>query len=133
MAVNRRLEGVEFKRRSGEPKAVSGSYSKMAAVGRNGDLMFWGIYEIWEPGKYLFVYRLQSLSEAEGTNVCFLDLCSNGNTIAAHKPEATEFKSGQWSVMPVLYEVHETEKLEYRLWPYRQEIALDRVYVFRMK
>ena len=79
------------------------------------------------------MYRLQSLSEAEGTNVCFLDRCSNGNTIAAHKPEAGEFKSGQWSVMPVRYEVHEAEKLEYRLWPYKQEIALDRVYVFRMK
>ena len=126
-------EGVEFKRRSGGPKAVGGSYSKTAAVGRNGDLLFWGIYEKWEPGKYLFVYRLQSLSEAEGTNVCFLDLCSNGNTIATHKPEAGEFKPGQWSVMPVLYEVHEAEKLEYRLWPYKQEIALDRVYVFRMK
>ena len=93
---------------------------------------YWGIYEAWEPGQYLIVYRVQLLSNASGENVCFLDVCTNGNTIAHRRPHASEFKPNDWQAMPVVLTLPRPTTIEYRLWPHGHGIALDRLYVFQL-
>jgi clan AA aspartic protease (TIGR02281 family) len=125
--------GTDFKRGGGEPRMLDDSYSAMPAAGKSDQILFCCIYEKWEPGKYLFVYRIQPLSAIEGNEVYFLDVCRGGGTVAARLPAASELTAGQWAVMPVLYEPQTEETLEYRLWPKGKEIALDRFYIFKMR
>ena len=78
-------DAAEFHRHSGDARQIAGSYSASPVAGANDAIMFWGIYEEWKPGNYLVVYRLQPLGEVTGENIVFLDVCTNGNTIAGER------------------------------------------------
>lgn len=124
-------DATEFHRNAGNPTTLPGSYSGAPVAGRHGAIMLWGVYENLPPGRYLVVYRIQSLSEIAGDNICFLDVCAGGNTIAEHRPIDTELERGQWKNVPVVMNLEGSEVIEYRLWPNNHTIAIDRVYVFQ--
>lgn len=125
-------DATEFQRHAGDAQKMDGSYSQTPVVGSINFIMLWGIYEEWKPGKYLIVYRVQATSNVEGDNICFLDVCANGNTIAQSRPSAAEFTPGQWSNIPILLNLSDNTTIEYRLWPNNSTMALDRVYIFRI-
>ena len=125
-------DGSDFRRYFGGPAHIAESYSTTPVSGGGGFIWLWGIYEKWPPGKYLVVYRIQLLSEADDKNVCFCDVPKDGTTIASRRPAASEFKSGHWSEVPVPVTLREPTKIEYRLWTNEHEMGMDRVYVFRI-
>ena len=128
-------DGTELHRtNAAAPKAMPGTYAANAVSGSRGGIMLCCVYEKWEPGTYLFVYRVQASSPPAGNNVCFLDVCNNGNTVSSHQPKSTEFEPDHWVAMPLsVLKLDETKKLEYRLWPNDHSIALDCVYIFRIE
>lgn len=115
------------------PHDVPDTYSGQAVGGKvGGQPMLWGIYEHWDAGHYLIVYRVQALSDIPEKDVCFLDVCTGGRTISGHHPAASEFTPGKWSCMPIQLNLDSAKELEFRLWPQNHSIVLDRVYVFRL-
>lgn len=125
-------DGASLRRHAGGPRAMPGAFSAAPVVGASDGIMLWGVYEEWDPGKYLVVYRVQLLSDADGGNVCFLDVCKGGHTIAECRPAAKEFKPNGWQAMPIQMTLSERATVEYRLWPHRHTIALDRIYIYRL-
>lgn len=128
-------DASEFQRNGNATQgAIRGSYAQRAAAGNSGGApILCRIYEKWPPGDYLIVYRVQALSPVSGKKVCFLDVCTDGRTIARHYPTAAEFGPGNWSCMPVHVKLTEPTELEYRLWTYNDAaIALDRVYIYQV-
>ncbi len=125
-------DATEFQRHAGEAQKMDGSYSETPVVGSINFIMLWGIYESWKPGKYLIVYRVQATSGLAGEHICFLDVCTSGNTIAGARPDGKEFTPGQWSNMPILLNLSDETTVEYWLWPDNSTMALDRVYIFRI-
>jgi hypothetical protein len=125
-------DASEFHRHYGGPKLLAGAYSSTAVAGGRGGMMLWGIYEKWDAGSYLIVYRVQALSKVEGNKICFLDVCHNGGTIASRHPNAEEFKPNTWACMPITLNLKSAKEIEYRLWPDKHTIALDRIYIFRV-
>ena len=123
----------DFKRNGGKLEPVAGSYCQSAAVGGGRGILLWGIYEKWDAGKYVIVYRVQELHPIEKGDACFLDVCSKGVTFGGTKPSPDAVKPGEWTLIPVAIELGEEKELEYRLWPFDHLIALDRVYIFRLR
>ena len=112
---------------------MGNSYSAHPVAGRNGFIMLWGLYEEWPAGKYLVVYRVQSPARLAGENVCFLDVCVGGNTVAERRPSADELNPpAAWRALPVVVNLPGPTTLEYRLWPNGNHLAIDRIYVFRV-
>jgi hypothetical protein len=113
-------------------KEIPGSYSKTPRETGGGGIQFCCIYENWEPGKYLVVYRIQTDRHIDDGTYCFLDVCVKGGTIASNKPRPDELEPGKWACIPIPVELDSEKELEYRLWPQDHLIALDRVYIFRL-
>ena len=109
------------------------AYSGKPVGGSSSELLLWGVYEDLPPGKYVVVYRVQAMSNVTGTNVCLLDLAHSGKTMASRRPAASEFQPGKWTNIPVPLTLNRVWNTEYRLWPNKAKIALDRIYVFRYK
>ena len=93
-------DAAEFHRHSGDARQIAGSYSASPVAGTNDAIMFWGIYEEWKPGNYLVVYRLQPLGEVTGENIVFLDVCTNGNTIAGEHRSPVNFLEAAGAMCP---------------------------------
>jgi len=126
-------DAVRMRRHAGDPKTVAGSYARDVIAGVNGHIMLWGIYEKLPKGRYLVVYRLQSIKPlVERNNVCFLDICQDAVTIASHRPNGRELPQGQWRSIPVEMTLDEATEVEYRLWPNGFPYAIDRIYVYRV-
>jgi hypothetical protein len=127
------IDGADLKRNGGALQSVTGSRTEKVPVGSNGQIWLWGVYEEWEPGDYLIVYRMQSIEPVdESKSVCFLDVCTGGNTIASRRPKASEMPQGQWRCVPAKLSMKSAHKIEYRLWTNGRKMALDRVYVFKL-
>ncbi len=124
-------DASEFKTTgNGHPQKLPGSFSATPMGGSDSFILFWGIYEKWGSGNYLFVYRVEALTGPRKTDVCFLDVCKDGNTQAQRRPNASDFDPGHWRAMPVSITLTQPTTLEYRLWPNADSIALDRLYIF---
>jgi len=125
-------DATKLSRHSGSPQKVAGSYSDTPVVGTAGGIMFYGPYEQFEPGRYVIVYRFRFMQEETGDSLCFLDVARNGNTVSGHRPGAKELVAKGWTSIGIPLKVDQAQALEYRLWPNNRQIALDRVYVFRL-
>jgi serine/threonine protein kinase len=124
-------DGADFPQKP-DPKNLPGSRAGKAVAGSGGPIMLAQIYEPWPAGRYLVVYRVQTLSELIGPNRCSLDVCQSGRTIASRQPDGAEFALGQWRNIPVELTLKDATTIEYRLWPDNHPMAVDRVYVFRL-
>lgn len=122
---------AEFRGGAGE-KEIAGSYAPSSREASGGGISLWGIYENWEPGRYLIVYRVRALRRIEKGDCCFLDVCVKGVTLASRKPKPQEMEPGTWDCIPIPAELDSEKELEFRLWPFGHLIALDRVYIFRV-
>lgn len=119
-------------RTSAAQKEIPGSYSKTPKEAGGGGIQFCCIYENWEAGKYLVVYRIQTDRHIDDGTYCFLDVCVKGVTIDSAKPRPDELAPGKWACVPIPVALDSEKELEYRLWPQDHLIALDRVYIFRL-
>ena len=125
-------DGSKLRNNQGDSESIPGSFSQQPAVSAGGGISLWGVYEKWDAGKYLVVYRIQSLAPIDGKKVAFIDVCSNGTTVVGLNPDASEFSQTGWTCFPMLLELDAEKVLEYRLWTRKHKLALDRVYVFRV-
>jgi hypothetical protein len=114
----------------GPYKELAGAYSPKPVICAGGGIVLCRLYEEWPAGKYLIVYRLQSLAPLAGEKVCFIDVCRDGGTVAGKRPDASEFKLGQWVAYPDPITLNETTKLEYRFWPNDHSFCVDRIYIY---
>jgi len=119
--------------RGGSREPLAGAYSTEVLVGSSRKILMGGPYTALSPGSYLIVYRFQPLREdVEDTHVCFLDVCQKGRTVDPLRPTPDQVKIGEWNEIAVPLEVKRTLKYEFRLWPRKQRIAIDRIYVYRL-
>jgi hypothetical protein len=125
-------DGSKLRNNEGGLESVQGSYSEQPAVSAGGGISLWGVYEKWDAGKYLIVYRIQSLAPIDGKKVAFVDVCSNGTTVVGLNPDASDFSPSGWTCFPMLLDLDAEKVLEYRLWTRKHKLALDRVYIFRV-
>lgn len=118
--------------KNGSYRNTPGSYSAKSVACSGGGITFCCLYEDMPAGRYLIVYRLQALTELSGDNVCFIDVCSNGNTIAGKHPGASDLKPGHWVAYPDPLTLKEKAKIEYRFWASEHSFAVDRIYIYRL-
>lgn len=129
-------DGTEL--HGGAHNKIPGSYSPAANVTSGGGIGLANIYEPWPAGKYLIIYRLQIMTPpnqpVQGDDVCFMDIChDSGITIGAVHPSGFQFHPGQWSAIGVVIHLLKDDTIEYRLWPNNHTIAVDRIYIFKVK
>jgi hypothetical protein len=117
---------------SGEALKLRGSHAREVLLGSNSGVMLWGPYEQVEAGHHLIVYRFKFRGEIAGERGVFLDVANNGNTRSSMKPRTTSTPSNSWLEIGVPVKMSKARALEYRLWPYNNEVAIDRIYLFRL-
>lgn len=111
---------------------LSGSYAQEVLRGSSGAMMLWGPYTEFEKGNYFVVYRYQVLEEgSKGT--FFFDVAHNACTRSGVRLDAGKVPFGKWLEMAVPVHLTQKTKLEFRFWPAGIPVALDRVYVFKVK
>ena len=111
---------------------LSGSYAPEILRGSSGAMMLWGPYAEFEKGNYLVVYRHQVLEEgSKGT--FFFDVAHNACTRSGIRLDAAKMPFGKWLETAVPVHLTQKTKLEFRFWPDRIPVALDRIYVFKVK
>lgn len=117
---------------AGEPGIIEGAYSERALIGISRSIMLWGPYQSFEPGRYLVVYRFQFLDEAAGNKSCFLDVCHKAVTFSGRRPEAAAIPAHVWNEVAVPLGVPQNMPFEFRFWPEGKQVAVDRIYLYRL-
>ncbi len=116
--------------RDSQSARVAESHAPEALAGSSENIMLWGPYAELDEGYYLVVYRFQVGDSSTGD--IFLDVCHNACTRSGIRIEASEYPAGQWQEVAVPVYLPEKMKLEYRVWPGGNAMALDRIYVFKV-
>jgi len=140
--VVRILDAVDMNHRFGQAESLPGTWAPRAFVARarpgeaqEGHIVFGG-YEALDPGRYLVIYRLQSLAAGRGL-VARLDVASGyGKTIAAARElGAQDLPVGRWTAVPLGFSADGVlEASECRVeWLGGGPLAVDRIYVLRLE
>lgn len=120
-----------LKHRGSSPAPVEGAYASEALSGTSGSMMLWGPYTEFPKGDYLVVYRYRLNETSRGT--LFFDVSHNACTRSGIRKDTAELPIGKWQEVAVPVRVSEDMKLEFRFWPDRNPVSLDRIYVFKVK
>jgi hypothetical protein len=121
-----------MKRNSGESKRMTGAWAKSALVGSNSGILLWGPSDLLQAGRYIVVYRLKLLKPPTEKALAFLDIARNGVTVHGIRPEATIAPVKEWTEIGVSLTLDKDLDVEYRLWPHKHEVAVDRIYIYRI-
>jgi hypothetical protein len=117
---------------SGDAEKVEGAHAENAIVSSAGGIGIWGPYEKLETGRYFVVYRVRLFDETKG-EACFLDVAHKGVTASGAHPKGAEVPPGAWHDIALPLEVDHPKDFEYRLWGSKHRMAMDRVYIYRVK
>jgi hypothetical protein len=96
-------------------------------------MITWGPSEKLDEGKYLIVYRVRLLEKDAKGEVAFLDVAHSGVTRSGERPKAEEVPPGTWHEIALPLTAEPNKPYEYRVWGSGKKIAMDRVYVFKVK
>ncbi|NQT87837.1 hypothetical protein HQ560_13810 [bacterium] len=125
-------DAAALSRHSGGPQRVKGSFAKQALVGSPRGMLMFGPGEVLGAGDYVITYRLGFLDPVKGSGVCFVDIASSGVTAVGCRPDADRFKPKTWSLIPQLLRNDRERSFHYRFWANGHNVAIDRIYVFRL-
>ncbi len=88
-------------------------------------------------GKYLVVFRIQGFTTRYsfiGNNVSTVEVLHGaGNSLAACHLRGADFREHQWLAVPVSIDLKKDDTIQYRFWPNGHAVAVDRMYVFKVK
>lgn len=128
-------DGVQYNHIGGGTRRMPGSYSIAPLTADSKTFLFWGVYDPYEPGKYLIVSRIQPLTPPGEDRVAQMDMyTSDGAGLTGHSLKSSEVELGRWSAIPMLIKLTDSKKVDCRMYTSQQHaMALDRVYVFRLQ
>jgi hypothetical protein len=118
--------------RDSKSQATDGAYADQALVGNSRSIMMWGPYTQLEPGRHLVVYRFKFLDKPKGESACFVDVCHNAFTFSGRRPAAKNIRPLVWNEVAIPVDAPERMKFEFRFWPNGHEVAIDRIYVYKL-
>ena len=122
-----------MKHDNGDAEHVPGEHAKKVWVSSKDGMIVWGPYDKLEPGSYFVVYRVRFYDKAATGEVAFLDVAQGGSTQSGLRPKAAEVPPGTWQEIAVPLKVTDAKDYEFRLWGSGKKMAMDRVYVFKVK
>jgi hypothetical protein len=118
---------------SGKAIATAGAYSGTALVDQDPAFMcVFGPYTPLEQGRYVITWRVKFHGPVAEKDVCFLDVAHNAVTVSGRNPDGPECHPGEWVEMSVPLANPATREYEFRFWPHRHPLTLDRIYVFKL-
>lgn len=128
-------DGVQYNHIGGGTRRIAGSFSIAPMVADSKDFLFWGVNDTYEPGRYLIVSRIQPVSAPGDGHVADMDIYTpDGAGLTGHELKSGEVEVGRWSEIPMVINVTEPRKADCRMYTNEEhQIALDRVYVFRLQ
>ncbi|HEY2341936.1 MAG TPA: hypothetical protein VGH90_02850 [Chthoniobacteraceae bacterium] len=136
------LELVDFhdfaeepmKHKNGKAEYVPGEHAKMGWVASAKGMVISGPYDKLEPGDYLVVYRLRFFDKSAPTDeLAFVDVAQDGVTRSGQRPKGADAPPGVWHDFTLPLKVSEAKPYEFRLWGSGEKMAMDRVYIFKVK
>ncbi len=122
-----------MKRNNGGAEHVPGEHAKTAWVSSGKGMIIWGDYDKLEPGEYIIVYRVRTYDAGPTDEVAFLDVAEGGNTKSGLHPKGADLPAGAWHEVPLALKVPEAKNYEFRLWESGKKLAMDRLYIFKVK
>lgn len=128
-------DGTQYAHGGGGTRRLPGSFSIAPMVADSKSFLFWNVYDAYEPGRYLIVSRIQPLSPPGTGQVADMDMyTAQGAGLAGHRLKPSEIEIGRWSEIPMVIQLTEAKKVDCRMYTNEpHQIALDRVYVFRLQ
>ena len=118
---------------SGKAVATPGAFSGTALVDQDPAFMcIFGPYTPLEQGRYVITWRVKFHGPVAEKDVCFLDVAHNAITVSGRNPDGPECQPGEWVEMSVPLANPATREYEFRFWPHRHPLTLDRIYVFKL-
>ena len=120
-------------RKNGNADHVPGEHAKTAWVSSANGMIIWGPYDKLDAGNYVVVYRLRFFDKAATDEVAFLDVAQGGTTRSGLRPKGGEVPPGTWHEIALPLKVTDVKDYEFRLWGVGKKMAMDRVYVFKVK
>ncbi|MEO8350309.1 MAG: hypothetical protein ABI680_01175 [Chthoniobacteraceae bacterium] len=118
--------------RDSQSARVAESHAPEVLAGSTQNIMLWGPYAELDPGHYLVIYRFQVTDPEAAHDDIFLDVSHNACTRSGIRIKASEQPAGKWREVAVPVYLPEKMKLEYRVWPGGNAMALDRIYLFKV-
>ena len=122
-----------MKHHNGGADHVQGEHAKKAWVSSADGMIAYGPTEQVEPGNYFVVYRVRFYDKGATGDVCFLDVAEGGVTRSGLRPKGTEVLPGAWHEIALPLQVDSAKKYQFRLWGTGKKMAMDRVYLFKVK
>jgi hypothetical protein len=128
-------DGTQYNHTGGGTRRLPGSFSTAPMVADSKSFLFWGVNDAYEPGNYLIVSRIQPLSPPGDGHVANMDMyTTEGAGLTGHDLESSEVDIGRWSEIPMVIHLSESKKADCRMYSKAlHQVALDRVYVFRLE
>ena len=118
---------------SGKAVATPGAFSGTALVDQDPAFMcIFGPYTPLEQGRYVITWRVKFHGPVAEKDVCFLDVAHNAVTVSGRNPDGPECQPGEWVEMSVPLANPATREYEFRFWPHRHPLTLDRIYIFKL-
>lgn len=126
-------DGVKYN--AGATRRMPGSFSIAPLVADSKTFLFWGVYDPYEPGRYMIVSRIQPVSRPGDGHVANMDMYTKeGAGLTGHDLKSSEVAIGRWSEIPMVINLSEAKKADCRMYTNApHQMALDRVYVFRLQ
>ena len=122
-----------MKHHNGSADHVPGEHAKKAWVSSADGMITYGPTEQVEPGNYFVVYRVRFYDKGVTGEVAFLDVAEGGVTRSGLRPKGAEVPPGAWHEIALPLKVDSVKKYEFRLWGSGKKMAMDRVYLFKVK
>lgn len=118
--------------RGGEAANVDGAHAPEALKGTTPGIMLWGPYEPMSAGRHLVVYRFRFLEKPKKGEACFIDVAHGAVTFSGRRPKSDEVGL-RWNEVAIPVHAPREMDFEFRFWPNGNQVAIDRVYVYRLR
>jgi hypothetical protein len=125
-------DAAKMPSRDGQVATVVGSHAKKVRVGRSHSALVYGPHKDFGPGKYIAVYRLRAMARTTDRVLCRMNVSEDDVSLFSKRLEARLFASGRWKEAIMTFPLVERKKLEIQIWGRGNDLAVDRLYVFKV-
>jgi hypothetical protein len=128
--LRRCYDAVKTSSTEGVLTRLPGSYAGIVLGGETNDMLMHVPYVSYRVGKYIAVCRLRS---AKTGKLCTIDLASGPKAFGSVDVEVGWRSRGTWREVPISFELKKQSRVEIRILGKGVPMAVDRLYVFKVR
>jgi len=125
-------DAAKMPSRDGHVETVAGSHAEKVRAGRSHSALVYGPHVNFGPGRFIAVYRLRAMQRTTDKVLCRMNISENDESLFSRRLGARSFASGRWKEAIMTFKLTVRRKLEIQIWGRGNDIAVDRLYVFKV-